>query len=241
MFSNCVQYNVGPNGTWFRDEANRQKKLWNQIYANAKKKLKSALDDRKKVLKQAKASDQKGSSAGKKRKPPPPLAFGLSDKSPKSGPASGAAQKETKDDAAINKLTSNDVVPLPPWTKRRKKEVDSNIPNMQCLAAMLLADPFVMRILLDKILRTIRMDVKGKIIQSSMLLPSMIQMLNIAKISVQLCAKKGRKYSIPDAGVTLIHGADESLSFKSIRRFLPLFSKMLLDIEVSLFYFRLAK
>lgn len=237
MFSNCVQYNVGENGTWFRDEANRQKKLWNQIYANAKKNLKSALDDRKKVLKQAKASDQKNGT-GKKRKPPPPLAFGLSGKSPKSGRTSGAAPAEPKNDAAINKLTVNDVDPLPPWAKRRKKEVDSNIPNMQCLAAMLLADPFVVRILLDKVLRNIRMNVKEKAIQSSMMLPSMIQMLNIAKISVQLCAKKGRKYLVPDAGVTLVNGVDESLSFKSIRRFLPLLSKMLLDVEVSLFYSR---
>ncbi|KAL3781588.1 hypothetical protein HJC23_007108 [Cyclotella cryptica] len=238
MFSNCVTYNVGPAGVWFRGEAARQKKLWKEnIYSEAKTKLKTALDKRKKALKQAKAAETGGSSGGtKKRKPPPPLAFGLADKSAKIGaPAGSAASKETKDDAAINNLTINDVDPLPPWSKRRKKVVDSNIPNMQCLAAMLLADPFVLRILLDKILRTIRADVKEKRVPcGNTLLPSMFQLMNIAHMSIQLCATKGMKYSIPDAGIfsTATNSMDESLSFKSIRQYLPLFSKMLLDVEI---------
>lgn len=235
MFSNCVTYNVGPAGTWFREEAQRQKKLWKEsIYPNAKKNLKTELDKRRKVLKQATAADQGGSGASsKKRKPPPPLAFGLSDKSVKSGPAAGAP-KMGNDDAAINKLTANDIEPLPPWCKRRKKETDLSIPNMQSLAAMLLADPFVMRILLDKVIRSIRIDVKEKSLHSSVLLPSMIQMMNIAKMSVQLCAVKGKKYTIPDAGIVKLgaHDVSETSSYKTIRRYLPLFCKMLLDSEV---------
>ena len=205
------------------------------MYPNAKKNFKAALDKRKKVLKQAKTADQ--STAGSKKRPPPPLAFGLSNKPVNTGPSDGAASKEIKDDAVINKLTAVDVDPLPPWTKRRKTENDLSIPNMQCLASILLADPFVMRILLDKIIRMIRLDVKGKSLHPSILLPSMIQMINIAKISVQLCAVKGKKYSIPDAGITLLNGTEESVSYKSIRRFLPLFSKMLLDVEVRLLLF----
>lgn len=238
MFSNCVTYNVGSAGVWFRGEAARQKKLWKEnIYPDAKAKLKSALDKRKKALKQAKAEEHGGSSGGsKKRKPPPPLAFGLAEKSTKIGaPAGSAISKEAKDDAAINNLTVNDVDPLPPWSKRRKV-VDSNIPNMQCLAAMLLADPFVMRILLDKILRTIRVDVvkEKRVPCGNTLLPSMFQLINIAQMSIQLCATKGRKYSIPDAGIfsTATNGMEESRSYKSIRQYLPLFSKMLLDVEV---------
>ena len=80
----------------------------------------------------------------------------------------------------------------------------------------------------------IRSDVKAKNLHSSLLLPSMIQMINIAKISVPLCAVKGKKYLLPDSGMSLINGTDESVSFQSIRRLLPVFSKMLLDVEVSL-------
>lgn len=233
MFDNCIKYNQGDQGSWFRNEATRQMELWKaKIYPEAKKKFKGEVEKRRKVLKQAKAADQDGSSSAKKRKQPPPLAFGLSDR--KSTPTAGevAPKKEEKDDAAISKLTANDVDPLPPWSKRRKTGADTNIPNMQCLAAMLLADPFVMRILLDKVLRTIRVDVKAKNMHTSMLLPSMIQMINIAKMSVRMCAIKGRKYLIPDVGMTLVNGTDESPYFQSIRRFLPVFSKMLLDAEV---------
>jgi len=208
------------------------------VYPDAKKKLKMALDKRKVVLKQAKTSEKGVSNSGSKKRPPPPLAFGLSDKSAKSGPAVGTTtSKETNDDAAINKLTANDIDPLPPWSKRRKRSIDSNTPNMQCLASMLLADPFVMRILLDKVLRTIRMDMKEKCLHSSMLLPSMFQLINIANMSVQLCKVKGRKYNVPDIGITntAVVGMDEISSYKSLRRFFPLFSKMLLDVEVRLF------
>jgi hypothetical protein len=238
MFSNCVTYNQGPSGLWFRDEAARQKKIWKEkVYPDAKIKLKTALEKRRKALKQAKASESGGNDGGskKRKKPPPPLAFGLSEKSAKAGAAAVGirASKDVKDDAAINNLTTKDIYPLPPWNKRRKKEFDSTIPTMQCLAAMLLADPFVMRILVDKILRTIRIDMKEKCIPCcNTLLPSMFQLINIAKMSVELCATKGRKYSIPDAGISS-NGATESLSYQSIRQFLPLFSKMLLDAEVS--------
>lgn len=233
MFKNCVTYNQGDQGAWFKNEAIRQMELWKtKVYPDSRKKFKAEIEKRKKVLKQAQSADQSGSSSAKKRKPPPPLAFGLSEKKSVPAAVGTAPKKEANDDAAINKLTASDVEPLPPWNKRRRTEADASIPNMQCLAAMLLADPFVMRILLDRVLRTIRVDLKGKNMHSSMILPSIIQMINIAKISVRLCAVKGRKYLIPDAGMVLINGSGESPSFRSVRRYLPVFSKMLLDAEV---------
>ena len=229
MFANCVKYNVGDGGQWYRTEAQRQKKLWKEkIYPEAKSKLSTEKSKRKAALKKAKANDA-STTGSKKRKPPPPLAFAPGMKK------STAPASEKKDDAAITNLTTKDVDPLPPWRyKRRKKETE--IPSLQCLAAMLLADPFVVRLLLDKIEKIVRADVmKNKSVPSgNPLLPSLLQLLNIAKISTQLCAMKGKRVAIPDAGLkeVLTEGENHSLSYETLRNFLPLFTKLLLDVDL---------
>jgi hypothetical protein len=230
MFANCVKYNVGDGGQWFRVEAQRQKQLWKEkIYPEAKSKLNTEKSKRKTALKKAKANDAT-STGSKKRKPPPPLAF-----APGMKKATVPTSEKKKDDAAINNLTAKDVDPLPPWRyKRRKKEVE--IPSLQCLAAMLIADPFVVRLLLDKIEKIIRADVmKNKSVPSgNPLLPSLLQLLNIAKISTQLCAMKGKRLVIPDAGLKeiLMEGEDRSLPYETLRNFFPLFTKLLLDVDL---------
>lgn len=230
MFQNCVKYNVGENGQWFRTEAQRQKKLWKEkIYPEAKSKLSSESKKRKAALKKAKENDS-STTGSKKRKPPPPLAFAPGMKKP-----AASSTSDNKDDAAISNLSVKDVDPLPPWRyKRRKKEIE--IPSQQCLAAMLLADPFVVRLLLDKMEKIVRADVmKNKSVPSgNPLIPSLLQLLNIAKISTQLCAMKGRRVVIPDAGLkqVLMEGEDRSLSYETLRNFLPLFTKLLLDVDL---------
>lgn len=230
MFANCVKYNVGDAGQWFRVEAQRQKQLWKEkIYPEAKTKLSTEKSKRKAALKKAKANET-ASTGSKKRKPPPPLAFAPGMK--KSTVPTG---EKKKDDAAINSLTEKDVDPLPPWRyKRRKKEVE--IPSLQCLASMLLADPFVVRLLVDKIEKIVRADVfKNKSLPSgNTLLPSLLQLLNIAKVSTQLCAMKGKRLIIPDAGLKeiLMEGEDRNLSYETLRNFLPLLSKLLLDVDL---------
>mmetsp|Transcript_8899 Transcript_8899/g.15127 ORF Transcript_8899/g.15127 Transcript_8899/m.15127 type:complete len:1145 (-) Transcript_8899:3-3437(-) len=230
MFANCVKYNVGDAGQWFRVEAQRQKQLWKEkIYPEAKSKLSTEKSKRKAALKKAKANESTAAGS-KKRKPPPPLAF-----APGMKKSAVPTSEKKKDDAAINNLTAKDVDPLPPWRyKRRKKEVE--IPSLQCLASMLLADPFVIRLLVDKIEKIVRADImKNKSVPSgNALLPSLLQLLNIAKISTQLCAMKGKRLAIPDAGLKeiLMEGEDRSLPYETLRNFLPLFSKLLLDVDL---------
>jgi len=238
MFANCVKYNTGPSGQWFRNEAGRQKKLWKEtIFPDAKAKLKADMTKRKKALAQAKAAESGEVSGSKKRKPPPPLAFAPVEKGEKGNSTASAviAPKEGKDDAAIIHLRAKNVNPLPAWSyKRRRKDVD--FPSMQCLASMLLADPFVMRVIMDKIERILRIDViKEKGIPSGHpLLPSLIQVLNIAQLSMQICALKGKHLSVPDAGIEniLLEGNERSLPYDSLRKFVPLFGKMLLDADL---------
>ena len=229
MFANCAKYNVGDAGQWFRVEAQRQKQLWKEkVYPEAKSKLSAEKSKRKAVLKKAKANNDETSS--KKRKPPPPLAF-----APGAKKSPVAAKEVKKDDAVINNLTATDIDPLPPWRyKRRKKEVE--VPSLQCLAAMLLADPFMVRLVVDKIEKVMRAEIANvkSVPCGNSLLPSLLQLLNVSKISTQLCAMKGKRMIVPDAGLKeiLLEGEERNLSFETLRNYLPLFSKLLLDVDL---------
>ncbi len=211
---------MGAAGQWFRTEAERQKKLWkDDIFPDAKSKLKAEMSKRRNIL--------KGQT-----KPPPPLAFAPG--KTENVPVVGGRKKEARDDRAINNLTAQDVKPLPPW-KCNQRKTGSEVPSMQCLASMMLADPFVVRILLDKIVKILRVDVlKSKTVPSGHpLLPSMFQLLNIARISTNLCALNGKQCYVPDAGICKVAaGEGFSPSFESTRNLLPLFAKLLLDVEL---------
>lgn len=167
-----------------------------------------------------------------KPKPPPALAFAPD----KAGSGIGCRKRGITDDTAINNLTARDVKPLPPWKcKRRRTEIE--IPSMQCLASMLLADPFVIRVLVDTIQKILRMEVlKSKQIPSGHpLLPSLFQLLNIARISTQLCALNGKQCYLPGSGIReVLQDGEFCPSCESIRNQLPLVVKLLLNSELDL-------
>ena len=220
MFSNCCKYNTGSAGQYFRLEAERQKRLWKEeILPDVRSKMKVDLSKRQKSLKN-------------KPKPPPALAFAPD----KVGSGDGSRKRVSTDDTAINNLTAHDIKPLPPWKcKRRRTEIE--IPNMQCLASMLVADPFVVRVLVDTIQRILRADVlKSKTIPSGHpLLPSLFQLLNIARVSTQLCALNGKQCYIPGSGIRkVLQDGEFCPSYESIRNRLPLVAKLLLDSELDL-------
>jgi len=145
-------------------------------------------------------------------------------------------------DDAITKLGADDIDPLlASRLKKRKKDFD--FPSMPAIAAMLLSDPFVVRLLLDKILRAARDDVlKDQTIPiCHHTIPSVFQLLHLSQLSVKLCAIKGKIYMIPDVGLSVSMKRDDeggvedqslNAPFETLRKFTPLFTKILLELEL---------
>eukprot|EP01083_Nonionella_stella_P028676 78971_1 len=106
---------------------------------------------------------------------------------------------------------------------------------------MILSDPFVVRLLLDKVLRAVRNDLmKDKNIPAEHhSVPSVLQILHIASLSTKLCAQKGKKFVVPDVGM-ILKSKDENEdteiqdieSFTMLREQTPLLAKLLLEAEI---------
>jgi len=220
MFQNCIKYNVGQDGIWFRGEAKRQRDIFKKnagILSQAKGFWKKEIAERKKLMErkyektfiEEKKKAREDSSKAVKKDVNKAL----------------SVMNAKKADLAITRMTKSDILTLPPTKiKRKRKEPsttihigssnssnsnkDENIdaPSIPALAAMMLSDPFVSRLFLEKVFRTIRVEVakeKTNFLPSCHLaIPSLLQMLHIVQGSTQLCVIKGRKYTVPDAGMT---------------------------------------
>ena len=196
MFKNCIDYNQGAAGQWFRGEAARQSKVFkdeivpqaHRLYQVEVKKRNLDVDD----LKRKRDEEVR-----------PPM-----------------------------------FEPLTAATKKRKLlESQDFTLSMAALASMVLADPFVVRLLLDRVLRSLRVDVLPgfSIPASHAVIPSVLQLLHIANFSTQICAVRGRRYLIPDSGVTLpeeISALEEMVPYDSLRRYLPLLMHLSLEAEL---------
>ena len=121
---------------------------------------------------------------------------------------------------------------------RKKRKCAPNLTlSMPALASMLLADPFVVRILLDRVLRSMRLDTaKGAGIPAEHLaIPSIMQLLFLAQWSPQICAVRGRHFIVFDSGLQLpknIDGIEDTLPYTSLRQNLPVVMHLLRDADL---------
>lgn len=238
MYSNCIKYNIGKDGTWFRGEARRQEKVWkDDILSQARELYKKETAKRRKQLERADQQDE-----AKKKKAILETAEERKRRADKISKALKDASGST-DDNAITKLKGADVDPLPPSKAKRRKK-DMEYPSMPCIATMLLSDPFVVRIILDRILRSLRADVLGgkSIPAAHSIVPSLLQLLCITQFATQLCAVRGKRFIVPDAGLAKLSVDTESLDptaaaavnvpFASLRKYLPLLAGLLLQSDL---------
>jgi len=188
MFRNCITYNTGNEGQWFRGEAKRQNKVFkDDIYTQAKK-----------IFEEESAKILPAREVQKKRK------------------ASGTGAIE----------------PLEPTKPKKRKKDDETLPSMQALASMLLSDPFVIRILLDRLLKSLRIDnIKSSTLPvGHSVIPSLLQLLQLAQFSKQLCAIRGKGYMVPDVGFE--QNDEDPVGFQLLRQFTPLLIKLFLEAEL---------
>jgi Bromodomain len=198
MFKNCVDYNRGEAGQWFRGEAKRQLKVFtDEILPQAKNLFTIELQKR----------NFEEEAAARKRK----------------------LEEEERNNPKIS--------PLDPATKTRKIEIKEYSLSMPAVAGMLLADPFVVRILLDRILRSIRLDTnKGIGIPAEhQVVPSLMQILFLAQWSPTICAIRGRQFIMSESGLVLpktVETPETMLPYTSLRQHLPLMVHLLRDAEL---------
>lgn len=179
MFQNCINYNVGNAGQWFRGEARRQHSVFNKdIFPPAKKYFESQVQKVK----------------------PPELV------------------KRTLGDA--------EMAPLPK-VPAKKQKLDPTLPSMQSLSTMLLADPFVVRLILDRLLRSLRIDIfKGSTIPvAHRAVPSLFQLLQLS-----LTPRTKTTVMVPDAGFEW-DPADPS-PYQTLRQYAPLVLKLCVEAEL---------
>ena len=195
MFKNCIEYNRGVAGQWFRGEAQRQGKVFREeIISQARRLYQTEI---------AKRSITKDASDGKRKN--------------ESGPT---------------------VEPLPAASKKRKKDAkDDGIPSMPALASLLLSDPFFVRIVIARVLQELRRSVAScqALPLSHKIIPSLLQLLHLVRWSSQICAIRGRKYFVPDSGLSNDFLADDPASavpHATLRRYIPLLVRQMIDADL---------
>ena len=204
MFKNCHDYNKGKAGQWFRGEALRQKKIFEEeIYPQARRLYQTEIVKR---------------------------------------------QTEEEEDRKRKAMAKKPAIsPLEKATKKRKKDREEFIPSMPSLAFMILTDPFFVRIVVARILREARVCITGgmTIPAASFVVPSLLQLLHMARWSSQICAIRGKRYFVPSGGLipfkesssassSLLDRDDPAMfvPYATLRQDLPLLLRLILESEL---------
>ena len=194
MFNNCIKFNKGDRGRWFREEAKRQQSDFEKVFSQARKDYQTEVVSRKQEI----LSSQK---------------------------------------RAVEEVLP--LTPLPPSTKKRKKDHDNLTPSMPALASMLVADPFFVRIVLARVLKELRQGViNGESLPvAHRAVPSLLQFLHLARFSTQVCATGGKRFFVPGGGAVVSFGSqpDDPLNyvpFATLRNNLPLLLRLLVEAEL---------
>lgn len=227
MFNNCVKYNIGDAGQWFRNEARRQEKKWKgeilsqmqKLYKDEMKKRQMQLDNSMTAL------PKEPNKIDEEKKKEILLA--------QQKLVSGNKRKLNADE----KIQATAVQPLASTVLKKRKK-DTGLVSVPVLVTMLLSDPFFSKLLLDKILRALKSVIHEKsvpLIHET--IPSAIQLLHIASFSKSMCATKGKRYLVPDSG--LLHQQNDnsndgnaSDAFAVLRLQMPLVADLLLEVDV---------
>ena len=234
MFDNCMIYNVGNDGKWARDEATKQKVIWEEeirkearvMYETEQKKMSHAVISKNMTPVKSNAEINKTLEDDRKRKHDVLL-------------AQHALAKERG--METKKLPLESIQPLATLSGKRRKK-DADFPSMHALASMLLADPFVVRLLLDKLLRFIKVDIwREKTLPAShSIFPSLLQLLHLITDSTQLCRCKGKLFFIPSVGFHMNEGESQTnlmdgqvpSSYTLLRKSFPLVSKLWVEVDM---------
>lgn len=138
-------------------------------------------------------------------------------------------QKKRKESGA------GEIRPLEPTKSNKRVKGDKDdryLPSMEALASMMLSDPFVVRLLLDRTLRSLRIDtIKGSTVPAAhTIVPSLMQLLNLAQLSTQICAVRGKMFMVP--GIGFASDDEDPLPYQLLRKYTPLLLKLLLEAEL---------
>ena len=243
MFQNCIKYNIGKEGNWFRGEARRQQKKWkDEILSQSKDGYNREMKKRRTQLENALDAQTSAASKALEESKKKEIMEKQRELLQRANKQRVGEKRKADVISAGNPTSSNstEISPLPA-TVEKKKRKEMSIPSMPAIASMLLADPFVVRLLYDKILRAIKKDVlnKSSIPSDHSTIPSILQLINIANLSSKVCAVRGKTFVVPNGGLFDQSRDSEgnenvhiSEPFVILRQQIPKLTNLLLTIDI---------
>jgi hypothetical protein len=243
MFQNCIRYNIGKEGNWFRGEARRQQKKWkDEILSQSKDGYNREMNKRRTQLENALGAQTNAVSKALEESKKKEIMEKQRELLQRANKQRVGEKRKADVISSGNSTNSNiaEISPLPETVEKKKKK-EMSIPSMPAIASMLLADPVVGRLLYDQILRAIKTDVlnKSSIPSDHSTIPSILQLINIANLSAKVCAVRGKTFVVPNGGLfdqsrdsDNNENAHISEPFVILRQQIPKLANLLLTIDI---------